>query len=57
MTLVLSRKRGERLMIGNEIEVKVLEIRGNVVRLGVEAPRGVRVLRAELDKRDRDGAA
>jgi carbon storage regulator len=46
--LVLSRKPGEKLVIGEGITVTVLEIVGRRVRLGVEAPDDVRVLRGEL---------
>lgn len=46
--LVLSRRREESLWIGDEIEVKVLEIRGDKVRLGVSAPKSVRVDRSEV---------
>ena len=46
--LVLSRKQGEKVCIGDNIVVTVLGVRGNVIKLGIEAPRGVRVLRSEL---------
>jgi|GEM_PF-5205271 len=46
--LVLSRKLGEKVCIGDDIIVTVLSVRGNVLKLGIEAPRGVRVLRPEL---------
>ena len=46
--LVLSRKRNERILIGNEIEVKVLSIVGSRVRLGINCPEGVRILRSEM---------
>ena len=46
--LVLSRKEGQRLQIGRDIVVTVCELRGNRVRIGVEAPRGIQVLREEL---------
>lgn len=48
--LVLSRKVGESLIIGNEIQLKVVEVRGNQVRLGVEAPADVSVIREELHR-------
>ena len=48
--LVLGRKPGEKLCIGNNISVTVLGIHGNVVKLGIEAPRDVRVLRSELQR-------
>lgn len=46
--LVLSRKKNETICIDGDIEVTVLEVRGDRVRLGVVAPREVRVLRKEL---------
>jgi carbon storage regulator len=45
---VLSRRLGESIVIGDEISVTVLEVRGDVVRVGVEAPRSVAVHREEL---------
>jgi len=47
--LVLSRKIGRRILIGKDIVVTVLDIRGNQVRLGIDAPRDVVVLREELE--------
>lgn len=49
--LVLSRKRGQKLVIGNEIIVSVLEVSGNRVKVGLEAPAEHRIVRAEI--RDR----
>jgi carbon storage regulator len=46
--LVLSRERGETVNIGDEIEVTVIDIRGDKVRLGVSAPRHVAVHRKEV---------
>lgn len=46
--LVLSRRVGERLMIGDDIVVTVIEVRGDGVRLGIDAPRSVAVHRAEV---------
>lgn len=46
--LVLSRKQGEKVCIGDNIVVTVLSVRGNVLKLGIEAPAAVRVLRSEL---------
>jgi carbon storage regulator CsrA len=47
--LVLSRKLSQQIMIGPEISIRVVKIEGNHVRLGIQAPRDVTVLRAELD--------
>lgn len=49
--LVLSRKVGERIVIGPSIVVTVLEVRGNVVKLGCEAPLEVPVNREEASRR------
>ena len=51
--LILTRRVGESLMIGNEICVTVLGLRGNQVRLGVTAPRDVSVHRQEIFDRIR----
>jgi carbon storage regulator len=46
--LVLSRKPGEALRIGDEVEITVVEVKGDMVRLGIQAPRSVQVWRKEL---------
>jgi carbon storage regulator len=46
--LVLTRKRGEKVVIGNGITVTVVSVLGNKVRLAFDAPAQVRILRAEL---------
>ncbi|MEX1229612.1 MAG: carbon storage regulator CsrA [Planctomycetaceae bacterium] len=46
--LVLTRKPGESIIIGNDIELTVVEIRGNRIRLGIKAPQEVPIYRAEL---------
>ena len=46
--LVLSRRKNEKIVINGEITLTVVEIRGDKVRLGVEAPREVRVNRWEI---------
>lgn len=46
--LVLSRSEGESVMIGSDIVVTVLEVRGDVVRIGIAAPRDVKVHREEI---------
>ena len=52
--LVLSRRIGESIVIGDDITVTVLEVRGDVVRLGIDAPRSVTVQRSELLKQSSD---
>jgi carbon storage regulator len=49
--LVLSRKKGESVVIDRGIRITVLEVRGNTVRLGIEAPEAISVLRGELRQR------
>jgi carbon storage regulator len=46
--LILSRKINEKIIIGEDISVSIIEIRGDQVRLGVEAPRSVKVFRQEV---------
>ena len=49
--LVLSRKQGERILIGDQISVTVVRINGGAVRLGVNAPAHLSVIREELKVR------
>ena len=46
--LVLSRKRHQRIMVGDDIVINISDIRGNIVRVGVEAPKGVPIMREEV---------
>lgn len=46
--LVLSRRVGERLIIGDDIVVTVIDVRSDGVRIGIDAPRSVRIHRAEV---------
>ena len=46
--LVVSRRPGQSILIGRDIEVYVLEVDGMQVRVGINAPRSIRVLRREL---------
>lgn len=46
--LVLSRKRFQSIQIGDDIKVTIVKIDGNQVRIGIEAPQGVTILRSEL---------
>lgn len=47
--LVLSRKQNERIRVGESVVVTVVRVSGDKVRIGIEAPPNVRVLRDELD--------
>jgi carbon storage regulator len=46
--LILSRKVNEKIMIGEDISVSIIEVRGDQVRLGVDAPKTVKVFRQEV---------
>ncbi|QGJ68900.1 Carbon storage regulator CsrA [Planctomycetales bacterium 10988] len=46
--LVLSRKVGEKLHIGNDIVITITQVKGNRVKIGIEAPEDVRIVRDEL---------
>jgi carbon storage regulator len=48
--LVLTRKIGELIVIGDDIKIKIVEIKGKQVRIGIEAPRTVAVNREEIYK-------
>lgn len=51
--LILTRKVGERLAIGDDISVTLLEIKGSQVKLGIEAPKSVEVHRQEIYRKIR----
>ena len=59
--LVLTRRPGESVMIGDDVVVTVLDVRGDVVRVGIKAPRSVQVHREEvyreLQKVNREAAS
>ena len=55
--LVLTRKRGEKVVIGGGITVTVVAVTGNGVRLGIDAPEQVRILRGELVCWEEESAA
>ncbi|MCG7344356.1 carbon storage regulator CsrA [Sporosarcina sp. ACRSL] len=46
--LVLSRKTNETIKIGDEIEIRILDVKGDTIRIGIEAPKHVDILRGEL---------
>lgn len=50
--LVLSRKKNETIIIDGRIKVEILKIKGNTIRLGISAPKDVKVLRGELSPFD-----
>ncbi|HLH67232.1 MAG TPA: carbon storage regulator CsrA [Solirubrobacteraceae bacterium] len=58
--LNITRRRGERIVLGDDVFISVLEVSGQTVRLGIEAPRSVRVYREEIwleVKRENEAAA
>lgn len=46
--LVLSRKKEESIRIGDEITIKVISVKGGGVRLGIDAPKDISIMRSEL---------
>jgi carbon storage regulator len=46
--LVLSRQKDESIMIGDEVEITIVDVRGDKVRLGINAPRNIAVHRKEI---------
>ena len=55
--LVLSRQAGESVRIGENVEITVLDVRAGAVKIGIEAPRSVRIFRSELEQINRQAAA
>ena len=52
--LILTRKPGEALMLGDDIKLVILGVKGNQVRIGIEAPRDISVHREEIYLRIQD---
>jgi carbon storage regulator CsrA len=50
--LVLSRKVDQEIVIDGNIKIRVLKVKGNTIRLGIDAPQEVHIARGELEKRD-----
>ncbi len=55
--LILTRRVGESLIIADDVNVKVLGIKGNQVRIGIDAPKGIAVYREEIYQRIKDSEA
>jgi carbon storage regulator CsrA len=54
--LVLTRKTQERILIGDNIKITILRVKGASVRIGIDAPADVRVVRGELNCKKSEGA-
>ena len=54
--LVLTRRINERIIIGDDIIVTVVEVHGDQVRIGIDAPRDIKVFREEVLRRDEESA-
>jgi len=52
--LVLSRKKGERIQVGDDVTITVVEVCGGNVRIGIDAPLEVNIVRTELTQQDRE---
>ncbi|MCL6478378.1 MAG: carbon storage regulator CsrA [Peptococcaceae bacterium] len=52
--LVLARKKGQSVIIGNDVRVCVVEVSGETVRLGIEAPAGMEIFRSEIYRQLRE---
>jgi len=48
--LILSRKTNQKILIGNDIELTIIEVRGEQVKIGIKAPQEIQVFRQELYK-------
>ncbi|HLJ47137.1 MAG TPA: carbon storage regulator [Bryobacteraceae bacterium] len=47
--LILRRRPGESLLIGSDVEIEILEVAGSAVKIGIRAPKGITILRKELE--------
>lgn len=54
--LVLSRKENQRIRLGDDITITIVRVAGDQVRLGIDAPKTIPIVREELNLRDRDGS-
>lgn len=53
--LILTRRRGESLKIGPDVEIKIMGINGGQVKIGIDAPEDVHIIRTEIEDRWPDG--
>jgi carbon storage regulator len=52
--LILGRRKGESILIGDNIEISILDIQGDYIRLGIQAPREVSIVRKEIKEQIRE---
>jgi carbon storage regulator len=52
--LIITRRPGEKIMLGDDVVIEVIEVSGSSVRIGIDAPRSVRVFREEIWRAVRD---
>lgn len=52
--LTLSREVGQKITIGPDIELTIVEVRGSKCRIGIDAPKDLRILRKELEEKSND---
>lgn len=50
LMLILSRRIGETLVVGDNVKITILSVKGNQIRIGVEAPKEISIKRGELDE-------
>lgn len=46
--LVLNRKKGEKILVNDDITITIVKVGGSIVRIGLDAPKNVKIVRAEL---------
>jgi len=56
MGLALTRREGNKILIGDDIEITIIKLRPGSVTLNVEAPKNIKILRNEVLQRDRENA-
>lgn len=52
--LIITRRPGEKIMLGDDVVIEIIEVSGSSVRIGIDAPRSVRVYREEIWRAVRD---
>jgi len=52
--LILGRRKGESILIGDDIEITIVDIQGDYIRMGIQAPRQVSIVRKEIKEQIRE---